>query len=177
MKTGKQCWLLLLPLAALLAGVLAWMYHPRSLTATLRALGGDIGVRMITTGLRVEDFVAYPDGDIYSFAVEAGTEEYDALLELLEQYSWHEQINTLGGDRTINGTGRGDPEVNLGASVYSLAPKSAPSQGILLICNYKGAPNARVDGNVCQLGWGDDNGELLLELAELFGVTNPQASP
>ena len=67
--------------------------------------------------------------------------------------------------------------MNLGASVYSLAPKSAPSQGILLICNYKGAPNARVDGNVCQLGWGDDNGELLLELAELFGVTNPQASP
>ena len=125
MKTGKRRWLLLLPLAALLAGFLAWMYHPRSLTASLRALGGDIGVRIITTELRVEDFVAYPDGDIYSFAVEAGTEEYDALLELLDGYSWHEQINTLGGDGTVNGTGRGDPEVNLGASVYSLAPKSA----------------------------------------------------
>ena len=177
MKTGKRRWLLLLPLAALLAGFLAWMYHPRSLTASLRALGGDIGVRIITTELRVEDFVAYPDGDIYSFAVEAGTEEYDALLELLEGYSWHEQINTLGGDETINGTGRGDPEVNLDITIYSLAPKSAPSQGVVSIYNYKGAPNARVDGNVCQLGWGDANGELLLALAELFGVTNPPASP
>ena len=54
MKTGKRCWLLLLPLAALLAGFLAWMYHPRSLTTSLRALGGDIGVRIITTELRVE---------------------------------------------------------------------------------------------------------------------------
>lgn len=177
MKTGKRRWLLLLPLAALLAGFLAWMYHPRSLTATLRALGGDIQVIISTYEIRVEDFVAYPDGDIYSFAVEAGTEEYDALLELLDGYSWHEQINTLGGDRTINGTGRGDPEVNLDVYIKSLAPEAASSQGELLINNYKGAPNARVDGNVCQLGWGDDNGELLLELAELFGVTNPQATP
>ena len=51
--------------------------------------------------------MAYPDGKGYPFIVEAGTEEYDALLALLEQYSWHEQINTLGGDGTINGTGRG----------------------------------------------------------------------
>ena len=176
-KTGKWRWLLLLPLAALLAGFLAWMYHPRSLTASLRALGGDIQVIISTYEIRVEDHVAYPDGKGYPFIVEAGTEEYDALLELLEGYSWHEQINTLGGDGTINGTGRGDPEVNLGASVYSLSPKCAPSRGVLLINNYKGAPNARVDGNVCQLGWGDANGELLLALAELFGVTNPQASP
>ena len=177
MKTGKRRWLLLLPLAALLAGVLAWMYHPRGLTATLRALGGDIQVIISTHEIRVEDFVAYPDGKGYPFIVEAGTEEYDALLELLEGYSWHEQINTLGGDETINGTGRGDPEVNLDITIYSLAPKSAPSQGDVSIYNYKGAPNARVDGNVCQLGWGDANGELLLALAELFGVTNPPASP
>ena len=85
MKTGKQCWLLLLPLAALLAGFLAWMYHPRSLTATLRALGGDIQVIISTYEIRVEDHVAYPDGKGYPFIVEAGTEEYDALLELLEQ--------------------------------------------------------------------------------------------
>ena len=62
-------------------------------------------------------------------------------------------------------------------TIYSLAPKSAPSQGDLHIYNYKGTPNARVDGNICQLGWGDANGELLLALAELFGVTNPPASP
>ena len=176
MKTGKRCWLLLLPLAALLAGFLAWMYHPRSLTATLRALGGDIQVIISTYEIRVEDHVAYPDGKGYPFIVEAGTEEYDALLELLEGYSWHEQINTLGGDETINGTGRGDSEVNLDVYIKSLAPEAASSQGELLINNYKGAPNARVDGNVCQLGWGEANGELLLALAELFGVTNPQAS-
>ena len=177
MKTGKQCWLLLLPLAALLAGLLAWMYHPRSLTASLRALGGDMGVRIVTHEIRVEDFVAYPDGDVYSFTVESGTAEHDALLDLLDRHSWHEQLNTLGGDRTINGTGRGDPEVNLDITIHSLAPEAGPSQGAVSIYSYKGAPNARVDGNVCQLGWGDANGELLLALAELFGVTNPQASP
>lgn len=67
--------------------------------------------------------------------------------------------------------------MNLDVYIKSLAPEAASSQGELLINNYKGAPNARVDGNVCQLGWGDANGELLLALAELFGVTNPPASP
>lgn len=169
----RRIGVLVLP-ALLLAAGLFWLWHPRSLTASL---GGDIGVRIITHETRAEDFIAYPDREVYSFTVEAGTEEYDALLALLERYSWHERLNTLGGDRSINGTGRGDPEVNLDASIWSLAPKSVPSQGRLLILNYKGAPNAAVDGNRCQLGWGNDNRELLLALAELFGVTNPPASP
>ena len=161
MKTGKRRWLLLLPLAALLAGFLAWMYYPRSLAAPLRDAGGDIMVTINTHTLRA----GVPEGETYDFTLSPGTAEYDALLALLERYSWHERLNTLGGN-SIKGSRRGNDGVNLDAQFRA--------QGHWLrILSYEGPPNAWVDHNRCQLGWVDDNGELLLEIAELFGVTNP----
>ena len=160
--------ILILLAAAVLAFAL-WMLWPRSLTGTLGLEGREISASIVTTGweeVRDEgNFYNRPTMDMERYTLPAGSEQAEAIRDLLDQYTYHFCWDTLADPNVISEVG--DIIVDL---------DSGDLERGLSISN--GTGKARVNGRVVRIGYfGNSQAATLCEqLASLLqnesGVAN-----
>lgn len=168
---AQKIWrgILLLLVAAVLAFT-AWMLWPRSLTGTLDLEGREISTSIITSGweeVRDEgNFYNRPTMDMERYTLPADSEETRAVLDLLNDYTWHSCWDTLTGETSISGIG------SLSVTLYD--PRDAERE----LTVYSGTGKIRLNGRIVRLGYfGNGAAETLSrELANLLqsesGVAN-----
>ena len=84
----KSAWLCVLLAAVLLLGSVCWMLYPRSLAAQFPK-ADRISVALTQTSMTGSQGMAVPvtDGGVWEFS--AGSAEYEELLAILNQYTYH----------------------------------------------------------------------------------------
>lgn len=124
-------------LAAAVLAFAAWMLWPRSIGDAVDLEGEDFYGFLIT--LDVRDGQSQTDSE--SYTVSADSEQAEAILELLDQYTYHFCWDTLTGADVISEIG--DIIVDLDAS-GDLERKLSVSNG---------TGKARVNGRVVRIGY------------------------
>ena len=161
--------ILILLAAAVLAFAL-WMLWPRPLAGTLGLEGREIAASVLTSGweeVRDEgNFYNRPTMDMERYTLPAGSEQALAVLELLDDYTWHPCWDTLTGETSISGIG------SLSVTLYD--PQDAEREFAV----YSGTGKIWLNGKIVRLEYfGNGTAEALSrELAELLrgesGVAN-----
>ena len=161
--------ILILLAAAVLAFAL-WMLWPRPLAGTLDLEGREISASIVTTGweeVRDEgNFYNRPTMDMERYTLPAGSEQARAMLELLDDYTWHPCWDTLTGETSISGIG------SLSVTLYD--PQDAEREFDV----YSGTEKIWLNGRIVRLEYfGNGTAEALSrELANLLrgesGVAN-----
>ena len=109
---------LLILLAAAALAFAAWMLWPRSLTDTLDLEDREIAVSILTSGVEaVRDegnFYNQPTMDMERYTLPTGSEQAQAVLDLLDGYTWHLCWDTLTGETALSGIG------TLSVTLYSV---------------------------------------------------------
>ena len=161
--------ILILLAAAVLAFAL-WMLWPRSLTGTLGLEEKNIWAVVISNGTEavpgMDGFVDRPAGDVKGFALPAGSQQAEMVLDLLDGYTWHPCWRTLTGNGALSG---------IGALSVSLYDAQDPDRDFKV---YSGIGEIRLNGRIVRLEYfGNGTAEALSrELASLLrgesGVAN-----
>ena len=153
--------IVLVLLAAAIAAFAAWMLWPRSLEDALELEGADFYGFLITFDVQNGQNSTGSE----SYTVSAGSEQAEAVLDLLDQYTYHFCWDTLADPNVISEVG--DIIVDL---------DSGDLERGLSISN--GTGKARVNGRVVRIGYfGNSQAATLCEqLASLLqnesGVAN-----
>ena len=160
---------ILLLLAAAVAFT-AWMLWPRSLAGTLDLEGREIWAVIIHNDAGavpgMDGFVVQPAGDVEGSALPAGSQQAEAVLALLDGYTWHPCWRTLTGNGALSGIGA------LSVSLYDAQDRDRNFKV------YSGIGEIRLNDQIVRLDYfGNDAAEQLSkELAAILqdgsGVAN-----
>ena len=129
--------IVLILLAAAVVAVAAWMLWPRSLEDALELEGADFYGFLITFDVQNGQNSTGSE----SYTVSAGSEQAEAVLDLLDQYTYHFCWDTLADPNVISEVG--DIIVDLDAS--------GDLERGLSVSN--GTGKARVNGQVVRIGY------------------------
>ena len=129
--------IVLVLLAAAIAAFAAWMLWPRSLEDALELEGADFYGFLITFDVQNGQNSTGSE----SYTVSAGSEQAEAVLDLLDQYTYHFCWDTLADPNVISETG--DIIVDLDVS--------GDLERGLSVSN--GTGKARVNGRVVRIGY------------------------
>ena len=161
--------ILILLAAAVLAFAL-WMLWPRSLTGTLGLEEKNIWAVVISNGTEavpgMDGFVDRPAGDVKGFALPAGSQQAEMVLDLLDGYTWHPCWDTLTGETALSGIG------DLSVTLYD----SQDAERAFSV--YSGTGKLRLNGRIVRLDYFGNGGAeaLCRELAAILrggsGVAN-----
>lgn len=153
---------LLILLAAAALAFAAWMLWPRPLTDTLDLEDREIAGSILTSGweeVRDEgNFYNQPTMDMERYTLPTGSEQAQAVLDLLDGYTWHPCWDTLTGETAISGIG------DLSVMLYD--PRDAEQEFAV----YSGTGKIRLNGRIVRLDYFGSGAaaELSRELASVL---------
>ena len=139
-------------LAAAAAAMAAWMVWPRSLGDSFRWERGEVRASIIISGVKtVRDdgaLLSLPYHDMESYTLAAGSPQAEAVMAVLEKYTWHPCLDTLTRNSHIEGIGK------VTVSLYGETDLSV----------FSGTGKARVNGQTVRLGyWGSGKAASLCQ--------------
>ena len=127
---------ILILLAATILAFAAWMLWPRSLGDALELENSELGALILTAHVR--DGKAYQEQEDYTLP--AGSDQAEAVLDLLEQYSYHLCWDSLTDPGGISVAGDVSVDLVGGRELQTLSV-------------YNGTGKARVNGRVVRIGY------------------------
>lgn len=128
----------LILLAAVVLAFAAWMLWPRSIGDAVDLGGREIDASIITSGVRDGE----PYQEMEQYTLSTGSNQAEAILELLGENDYHLCWDTLTGETSISGIG------DLNVTLYAVQ-----DDALLEFSVYNGTGKARLNDRVVRIGY------------------------